>query len=60
MERVIRARFLVGESVYEGGTLTVRDGWLHVEFDAEDLDSISLDLFVLRRAGLLTPPTSDS
>ncbi len=44
-------RVLVGESVFEDAELTVRDGHLYVEFTAEDLDDISVDL----RA--LAPPT---
>ena len=35
---------LVGDSVYEDAQVTIRDGWLHIEFDADDLDSIALDL----------------
>ncbi len=41
------ARVLVGDSVYEDATLTVREGHLYVEFDADDLDSITVDLRAL-------------
>lgn len=37
-------RVLVGDSVYEDAQVSVLDGILTVEFDAEDLDNIAVDL----------------
>jgi hypothetical protein len=38
------SRVLVGDSVYEDATLTVNDGRLYIEFDALDLDPITIDV----------------
>ncbi len=38
------ARVLVGESVYEDATVTINNGVLWVEFDADDLASVAIDL----------------
>ena len=35
---------LVADSVYEKATVSLRDGWLSLEFDSDDLDNIALDL----------------
>lgn len=37
-------RVLIGDSVFEDATLTLRDGTLYIEFDNDDLDSVSVDL----------------
>jgi hypothetical protein len=37
-------RVLVGDSVYEHATVTINDGRLYVEFEADDLDSVTVDL----------------
>jgi prophage regulatory protein len=43
-------RVLVGDSVFEDADLTVRDGRLYIEFEADDLDSITVDLRPLNPA----------
>ncbi len=43
-ERLQRARVLVGDSVYESAEITLSDNALFIEFEAEDLDSITLAL----------------
>lgn len=40
-------RVLVGDSVFEDAQVTIRDGVLYIEFEADDLGSISLDLKTL-------------
>jgi hypothetical protein len=42
-------RVLIADSVYEDAQVTVRNGVLYIEFDAEDLESISVDLKQLSR-----------
>lgn len=42
MTNVTSVRALVGDSVYEAASVTVFDGWLRIDFDAEDLDSIQI------------------
>jgi hypothetical protein len=42
-------RVLVGDSVYEDATLTLSDGRIYVEFDADDLDNVEIDAAVLAR-----------
>jgi len=37
-------RVLVGDSVYEEATITVRDGLVYIEFEADDLDNISFSI----------------
>ena len=37
-------RVLVGDSVYENADLTIHDGRLHIEFEADDLANITVDL----------------
>lgn len=43
----MKARVLVGESVFEDATLTIFDEMLHVEFDAEDLDAVAIPVAAL-------------
>lgn len=43
----MKARVLVGESVFEDATLTIFDEMLHVEFDAEDLDAVAISVAAL-------------
>jgi hypothetical protein len=45
------ARICVGDSVYEDAQVTVKEGWLHIEFDADDLDNISLEMSALTNEG---------
>lgn len=40
-------RVLVADSVYEDAQVSVLDGILSIEFEAEDLDSIAVSLDVL-------------
>lgn len=35
---------LLGESVFEPATMSIRDGWLTIEFDRDDLDSMACPL----------------
>lgn len=43
-DKLASGRVLVGDSVFENAQLIVRDGWLHIEFEADDLEPIALDL----------------
>jgi hypothetical protein len=50
-------RVLIADSVFESADLTVRDGVLYIEFEAEDLESVSVDL---RPLNLCPEPGSES
>lgn len=41
-------RVLLGDSVYEDATVTINEGHLYVEFEDDDLDSVTVDLHPLR------------
>lgn len=48
-ELIGQVKVLVGNSVMETASATIREGVLHLEFDAEDLDDLAIDLEQLRR-----------
>lgn len=52
-------RVLVGDSVWEDAHLSVRDEVVYLEFDAEDLDSISLPLSAMSPAMRSQEPPAD-
>lgn len=41
-------RILVGESVFEDATVTIRDEQMYVEFASDDLDDLAIPLTALR------------
>lgn len=44
-------RVLVADSIFEDADITLRDGTLYIEFEADDLDSVSVDLRPLLKEG---------
>lgn len=55
MSEMTRTRVMVGDSVYEPATLSITDGRLYVEFDAEDLDNLTFTLADLPESVLPAP-----
>ncbi len=43
-DTLLSQRVLVGDSVYENAQVTIREDVIYIEFEAEDLDNIMLDL----------------
>jgi hypothetical protein len=39
-----KQRVVVGDSVFEDAQVTIRENVIYIEFEADDLDSITLDL----------------
>lgn len=43
-DSLTRLRVLIGDSVFESADVSVREDWLHIEFDADDLENVAVNL----------------